>query len=489
MLPRIETSEVIRRATLAFDEHNRNCPLVTHKRKTAKGEIEVERREGIIQESVTTTFHTLLTEYVHSYNRMREMLPTELQDPTSPPALRTNAVRVAKFARCSDRTVRNHLTRLRDLNFVTTKFHGSKCDFELWITPQYLFGAVLPGTAQNAPENALLPLERKIFPHISTQIQTVETEKGNADMLIVHGESNQGQRGRAETGPEPLGERSINQGQSEVPAGPAARRAAIVAENDRIRREKATAMLDSHKPKMPAGVDPKFYEMLMTFWIYALKVIYPNRRFTQEQHGKALFAISAGVFEHFQGSWNDKQWFDYYQVQMQKLDKAGRYYDNHPDAYRPDPYAVHIPGKGYFDSVNLKGFIGIDAWIKKDSIQHARNRQAYADKQEAKTKRAETLLRTARRDFEKLRIDAQPRKEVKGKDQIGLFTYYNVIFQGLGKKWQQEFCRQYLDQQSRDFQPPAWLQQKKRRALTGENIPATVIMVEDWMHYDEGYES
>ena len=492
MLPRIETSEVIRRATLAFDQHNRNCPEVTRMSNRANGPIAVTRRVGLIPEAVTTTFHTILTEYIQDYNRMRQLMPLHLQDPATPPSLHTNAGRIAKYARCTDRTVRNHLRRLKELGFVETKFHGSKSNFELWIKPKYLFGEAEPKTAKIGLQSAPETPERKIFPHSSTYGEIFEKEKGSADMLIQHGESIHGEKGRTEAADPSLHDGDSARREDKLAAGGAAgdqqkepltakeRQAATVSWADARAKER-----DARRPKAPRGIDPKYLQILFDFWFYAWKVLYPSREFSKEEQEKALSAISAGVFENFQGDWTDQQWFDYKQIQMAKVAKAGLYYDNHPDAYKPDPYAVHIPGKGYFDAANLKGFIGIDAWIKKDAIKHARSRQAYADKQEAKTRRAETLLRTARRDFEKLSQNMKPRKEVAKFNQIALFQYYNSIFGGLGKKWQDAFCRQYLEQQSRGFKTPDYYRFKKQRGSAGETT--TIVHVEPWMGSSEGY--
>jgi len=509
MLPRIETSEVMRRATLAFDEHNRNCPVSKHKRQTASGEIEVIRRIGIIPEAVTTTFHTLLTEYVHNYNRMREQLPLEFQDPANPPALRTNAVRVARYARCTDRTIRNHVSRLKKLGFISTKFHGTKHDFELWITHKFLFGEQLPDFAQKAAQSALLGPERKNFPHTSTHLETLGTETSDKDMLISHVENDQVQKGRTETTKEPLGDGIVSRREEKEGGGPRREKSEIVAENDRIRRQKATAWLDERtaaleaaKPKGPSGMDSKYLKMLFEFWLYAWKVIYPNRHFSKEQQEKALIAIAAGVYGDFQEKRSEKDWIRYQVFQMEKLDKAARYYDRHPDNYRPDPYSVFVPGKGYFDQANLRGFVGIDAWMKSDQVKKIYRKKAsqlskqkkmeaafqLAEQKKQKDLYCENLLRKARTDFEKLHSGAELRQEVKHMDQLALFQYYNTIFAGQSDNWQEKFCKQFLDQQARNFSPPKYRKSRRHRANAGEKSPATIVVVEDWMHFGEGYD-
>lgn len=495
MLQRIETSEVMKRATVFFDEHNDKCPTVEVKRKLKDSEQIINRRVGLIPEAVTTTFHTILTEYVHSYNRTCSIMPEGMYTMEDLPAMHTNCVRLAKYCRCTDRTVRNHIGRLRTLGMIETKFHGSKKAFELWISPKFLFEQGASGEAgspQKPLKSAFSPEDSKIFPHYSTHREIIGKEKGNADMLIKYGESIQGQKGRADGPVMALNDWVEQQGQSQT--GGAARRekSEIVAENDRNRRAKATDMLErwreSWAPGMPKGLEPRFRDMLLNFWLYAWKVVYPHREFSKEKQELAIVAIAAGVFKNFTDVRSEKEWLDFYQLQMDKLDKAGRYYDNHPDAYRPDPYAVHIPGKGYFDWENTKGFVGIEAWIKKDSIRHFRQREAYADKQAEKVKRCEALLRTARRDFEKLRQDMKPRKEVDGKNQIALFQHYNVIFAGQGKKWQEAFCNQYLAQQAVDFEPPKYLKPKRQRQMA-DRTPATVVYVQDWMSEGEGFYS
>lgn len=498
MLQRIETSEVMKRATVFFDEHNKNCPAPGVVSNRKQGVVIVKRREGIIPQAVTSTFHTLLTEYVSSYNRTCSIMPAGMYTMEDLPSMRTNCVRLSKYCRNSDRTVRNHIDRLRELKLITTEFHGDKKAFEVWINPKFLFGEAALTAArnlQNTPKIAPLGENAKVFPHNRTHLEILEKEKKNADMLKNQhgvnsdGESIQGQRGETDGNVMPLNDWVEQQREVKAGGGGPVGKSEIAAQNDQRRRQKATAMLEKRMPGMPKGLDPKYWDMLINFWLYAWKVIYTHREYSLENQEKALIAISAGVFNNFIDDNTPAEWLSYYQFQMAKLDKAARYYDLHPDAYKPDPYAVVVPGKGYFDYENVKGFVGIDAWIKKDSIKNARHRQAYAEKSEEKVKRCEALLRTARRDFEKQRQEMKPRKEVAGKDQIALFQYYNVIFAGMGKKWQEAFCNQYLDQQSRNFEPPKYLKPKRLRQIA-DIAPATVVYVQDWMgDVGEGYYS
>ncbi|GAB2780545.1 hypothetical protein GCM10027275_25120 [Rhabdobacter roseus] len=485
MLPRIEISEVVRRAFQAIDAHNRSCPTqpVTRTTHTPDGEPVVQvvhRRVGLIPEAISTTYHALVTEYVRSYNRTASIMPAGAYTQESPPSLRTNNVRLAPYCRCTDRTVRNHLKRLRELGFIRTKFHGTRQDFEVWISPKFLFGPEPEAPArplEAAPHGLFEGQNPKDFPLKSTHREIIEKgETTKADMFVGHGENSQGQRGRAETPALPL-EAPVVSGRREDQAGGGAapRRAAMAPQR----------AAQGPMPQSPKGLPQKHLKMLVEFWIYAWRVIYPGREFSAQQQEKALAAIMTGVYNNFTDPLTDAEWLNVQVYQLGKLDKAGRYYENHPDAYRPDPYAVHKAGKGYFDRENHRGFIGIEAWVKKDKIELKKRRDDYAHQ-----KRCDRLLVTARRDFLKLRTGQPPRKEVAGKTEIGLYLYYDAIFAGLGTQYKDRFNRMYQDRYSTGFKPPSFQAAKRARRAAGEVSPATIVYVEDYMQGDgEGYYS
>ncbi|MPR36522.1 hypothetical protein [Salmonirosea aquatica] len=243
-------------------------------------------------------------------------------------------------------------------------------------------------------------------------------------------------------------------------------------------------------PKPQVKVPKAYLELLMEFWLYAWKVIYPARDFSQQEQEKAIVAIMAGVYDGFGQQRTPREWAEFQTRQLEKLDKAAKWYDLHPDAYRPDPFAIQVKGKGYFDKENLRGFRGLEAWMKKDEERRQLNRHAYDEARQEKQKRAETLLRRARRDFEKLRLGAKPRKEVAAMNtQMALFQYYRVVFDGFGKKWADKFYAQYLDQQAVDFKPPKYYRSRKSRRLAGEISEETVVYVESWMQHGDWYYS
>lgn len=492
MLTRIENAEVYYRFMIAYRKHNAECPVYTTFRtcKTTGRVTEFTRQRGVIAESVKTTFYVILQEYIESYNQVTAHV---LYSNDNPPPLYTNSVFLANRADCSDRTVRNHLRLLRNLGVIQTKFRGRKHDYELWISKDFLYGSegdTVFKKREIDPKTAFPDLNMKKFPANNTHREVFEKEKGKADMFINHGESNDRERGRTEV--EPLGSNeAVNRTEVGQTGGAAAQlsRDEMIAQSEEKRRLSAEKALEGRLLKGPRGLETKYLNLLLDFWFYAWKVLYPAKEFTKDQQEKALIAICAGVYGNFQDERTDKEWIDFQVFQLGKLDKAGKYYDHHPEQYAPDPYAFAIPGKGYFDAENLKGFAVIDAWIKKEMIQKTINKADRAERNLQKQAKCAELLRKARIDMEMENAGKKLRKETRGKTRIGIYQYYHNILRAMGNKYADQLDKQYIDQQARGFAPPKYDQAKRvRRAvykLSADPTPATVVYTDDWIESDQ----
>lgn len=498
----------MQRATNTFKQHDDQCPVVTHIRKTATGDVEITRRKGLIPEAITATFSILLGQYVHNYNIVRNELSPDFHDPENPPALRTNAARIAKVARCTDRTVRNHLTRLKKLGLLRTKFHGRKRDFELWINTDFLFGEPVAATATKTLSAAPFAPERKNFPLTDTQGQKIKTENDKADMFISHGANNQGQKGKTNGEPSGLEAPPEEYGERYSAAAAAERRRQKAAESAEKRQKQADQLLTEHKqslasskPKIPSlngrPIDQKFAEMLAQFWCFAMEVIYPHYQFDIHQQEKALSTIMEGVYGNFREARSAASWRKFHVEQLEKLAKAGRYFENHPDKYAPSPYSVYLPGKGYFDLGNSRGFAGVDAWMELDrqkkrirkNAKIAKEQKAQAafvaaQQQQAKQDLCEKQLRQAAMDFERLERGAIPRKIVTGMGLLQLFQYHSTIFAGHGSKWHNLFLRQFEAQKANNFRPPRDSRTWRTRKLGSPPPKTDVVYVESYMEGD-----
>ncbi|MGX5854540.1 hypothetical protein ACWKW6_12890 [Dyadobacter jiangsuensis] len=432
MLPRIETSQVIRRATKMFRDHNQRCPLNPHTRNRAGSAVEINRRKGLIPESVTTTFYTILSEYIHNYNYLRTTLPSNMQDINSLPSVWTNSKRIGKIARCSDRTVRNHLTLLRELKLITTQNHGRKKSFELWVDPQFLF--------EKAPISAAPSLESTEKFSANLYQGHLKKDKENAAIHVLHGDDiKQGHEERTDQGEIP---------NVAAPDGIKIQGCGAAAGADSTPQlpENEYEEAEFGKPVMPAGADGKplaydFVLMLAEFWMYAQKVIYPGKVFKKSQQEKALVAIRDGVYGGFSFDLDPEEWERYHVRQMEKAYRAGKYLASHPDAWAAFPYGIKGSGKGYFDRENTNGFAGTEKWIAQEEKQRRRQNKL-------------AKLKQAKADFENLQAGKRLRKPVAGMSHDELFDYHRRLFASYGRIWEDRFVQQYNFLKQRNFISP-----------------------------------
>ncbi|NBB22594.1 hypothetical protein GVN20_24785 [Runella sp. CRIBMP] len=496
-LPRIDSTEAYVRFLTLYRKHNDSCPAPSHtrKKKCLDGtvvEVTIHRRTGLIPEQVKTTFHMMLKKYVDNYNYVREKLPDFVYDESDRyPSLLMNNARMGEWCDCSDRTIYNHRKQLETLGVIKTKFRGRRNDYELWITPEILFGNGEEAKTENpskTPKIDFLATHGKTFPHSNTNGVIIEKENDNAETLKSgYRENSYGERGGTETPKSPKEGLSEPIAQSEGLGAARRSKQEIMAQAQQERDLRADTLKSKMTPALPVGLEKHFGELLVKFWMYAWKVLYPDREFSKEQQEAAYVAIYHGVYNRFDDARDGKGWADFQARQLEKLDKAAKYYDHHPDAYLPDPYAVQIRGKGYFDQENERGFAGLEAWMKRDEVRKASRKYIYEQEKSRREAKAEKLLKEARRDFERLALGAAQRQEVRGKTQLQLWNYYRLIFAGLGKQYERKFAQQYLDQQASGFTPPKYYQTKRQRKMYAADT--IVVEVDEWMTEGDWYYS
>ena len=408
--------------------HNASCETLTHIRKKQMEdgsikEILISRKTGVLPEQIKTTFYMMLQKYAENYNYIAANIPADFRESGQLPAFLTNNVRLAEYCDCSDKTIYNHRTQLKSLGVISSKFRGRKSDFEMWISAEILFGSETEATPENrseAPKTALPPVVMKTFTVNNINRENIEKEKNNMDMLISrYRENSYRERGRTDSS-DPTLKAPTTHATERTNSGGGVR--PTPAENAAAHTEKLNKAADAFSklknPALPPRLEKYFAKMLMSFWSYAWKMLYETRDFSTEQQEKAMYAIYEGVFNKFEDERTAKEWASFQALQLEKIDKAAKFYTNNPDAYKPDPYAVYIAGKGYFDQANNNGFQAIDGWIKKDQIKAACRKNQYEQEKYDRETKAARLLARARRDFERQAAGAEMRKEVMHKSQL-----------------------------------------------------------------------
>ena len=317
-LQKIDSSAAFSRFMVLYRAKNDACGTTSFVRKKTclDGtivETQVERRTGLVPEQVKTTFYMMLQKYVDNYNYVAGALPANIYAESERyPSLLTNNSRLGEWCDCTDKTIYNHRKQLEGLGVIKTSFRGRKNDYELWITPEILFGGGKAETPSEASKTAFLGGERKTFPHSNIHGENIEKENRSKELCISgYGENGYRGRGRAEqpTGPTtPAMERTA---QSEGAAAGGGTRAERAAESQEKRALQADEFKNNTLPALPPRLEKYFADMLLGIWLHAWRVLWPNREFSKEQQEMAIAAIYVGVFNRFEDGRDGKAWADW----------------------------------------------------------------------------------------------------------------------------------------------------------------------------------
>ena len=105
------------------------------------------------------------------------------------------------------------------------------------------------------------------------------------------------------------------------------------------------------------------------FWDKARARLYPGVSFTSGQHELAVEAIWNGVYGAFGLGKSAAECALYHQHALARIDLVAGWLGRDPDRYLPAPYAEHVPGRGYFDRANARGFASTEEWLVRKHAQ------------------------------------------------------------------------------------------------------------------------
>lgn len=393
-----------------FDElclkKNAEMPLITVTRQLEIDGKSVtqtyHRRKKAISDGAQSTGKALIQSYAFQFARLVKDLPADILNGSEPPSLKTNNVKMAKFrGGLADRTIRNHLKELKSIGVISKyKFHGSKANFELWISPEVIFGQesmpeifdpatviaavslraetssdTATPTPQFSPASAT-PQPSTIdtnFPHrhpvsIETKKDTKNTTTSKVEKhSTIRRPEDGNHRHAAPQGPK----QAIMAGSMETSGGGGGPK--IYVDNT-----PKSWISDLDVWKTP-GIDrdyerlPRAYQHYVAhFWDYARKSLWPSKVFIPQEEFAAMNTITAGVYQKvFAQNPGEKNLDKFQKLLFKAIDKASAYYKKSEKYYPGDPYARFKEGTGYFDAVNPKGFQVAYRWAFKDAAaQH-----------------------------------------------------------------------------------------------------------------------
>ncbi|MBO0360661.1 hypothetical protein J0X19_22060 [Hymenobacter sp. BT186] len=278
------------------------------------------------------------------------------------PSILVNAKELNEKRTLTERTMRTHLKQLEKVGLITRKKgHGSNASFELWINPAFVWE-----TAQNAVEihttvdSLTQPAARPLspngnkFPHtevLETDVLLKKEPIGDVDKYHADGFS--GNPSQETEGDNPEGA-DAGQASKRAPGG---RGAAPAAPDTSPAQDAATAARTAY--------NAAFVEQT---WQYAKALIYTNQRFSPEQERLAKRAIWTGVYGGFPADFGE--WETFHAGVLRRIELVQEHFVGKQlrgeKAWAPLPWAEMIPGRGYFDWENVKGFRGTYDWLRND---------------------------------------------------------------------------------------------------------------------------
>lgn len=405
------------------NDYNSRCEtiIITQVMKEGKTQ-QREQKVGEIKGNVKATAEWLLKLAYKQWQQIKNIEGAE-------PVLFSNAKELAKKRTVSERTIRNHISRLHAAGIITERiFHGTYHDFEIvfnkeiiyhnpkwWITNYMLQNAENlvqneveknKKTAQNKDEQCQnLPLIK--YPEHKKENTSNNTS--NVDMLITY-------QNKAELVQPSTQSQAQEAGSSLVTSA---------EKNFTLNKQPDTTPPVAAAPPAAKKSSPSYIvNAINAFWTYAKEKLYKGTVFTEKAEREAKNTIYFALFKGKVGAGTaistDIALKEYINQLYIRIDLAAKAYSQSHNKYAPFPYDVTQQGKGYFSPYNTtNGFINTEKWYKQRVLKY---RKLTVDK----------LIKTAVYDVEN--YVNKPNKRTKTKTMVQLIEYHKNKIEKYGGK-------------------------------------------------------
>lgn len=403
-----------------------------------------ERKKKAISDGAQSTGKAIIQSFAYQFKRIVKALPADMLNEDGIPSFKTNNVKMARFrGNVTDRTVRNHIRELKSIGLVTDyKYHGSKANFELWLSPEVIFGTEqMPQILKKDEADSHVKTLTKTpvfentndtnFPHrhsdsIVTSIVTKNTTTKKVEKLSSLGSQEYGNK--PSTSPSlPLSQPS---GDSMVTSSGGGRRAVYVDNTPKVwindLSQWKTPGINHDYERLPRP----FQHYVAHFWQYAQESLWKGKIFLPQEKIAAMNSITAGVYQKvFAQNPGSKNLDKFQKLLFKAIDKAAGYYSKSEKHYPGEPYAKFKQGQGYFDAENPRGFQVAYRWAFKDAAA-------------AHEKYGEKVLADAIRHLKNYSSGKIP-KSLKHLSFIELYRHYETKIK---QKFSSELLKDYYKQ-------------------------------------------
>lgn len=406
----------LKRVQVRANTLNDAMPAKTFKKVVNGEERTYQRKPKAVTAGVKDTMAQLIKNYKREHHRLLDKVGPPAFEQGMPP-LRVCRHSLSDQRTVSEKTVYNHVSKLKALGFITNyKFRGSRHAFEVWIDPALLFQpervveatapSVAPDVAQSSPQPpvdalnegknqprkfaSLLP-QTANFTAYKVTVTSENKETDTKNDRIEHSDAPGKEHGnKNHSNPEQqqpnLAQRRpttavSSEGHSDLGAGGAGRGPECRyvdnaggqptnpnSAGQRAKRRLTKGAMDAQRA---AGRTPEQHRAILegylaSFWRYAKQTLYPGRAFAEWEEPVVLATIRRGVYKNFEPVLTEREWDQYQSELYKQVDLAANYYQRHPTKWIPAPYAQHREGAGYFDRENSRGFIITRTWLREN---------------------------------------------------------------------------------------------------------------------------
>ena len=142
-----------------------------------------------------------------------------------------------------------------------------------------------------------------------------------------------------------------------------------------------------------------------------------------EEERNALIAIWEGVYLGFRDP--ACNYAAYHEQVLRRIELVRIYCRDHAGAYASLPYAEMLPGRGYFDAENAKGFAGTRSWFVNDTRRRRKNALEVA------LVKAVVEMKQ-RRNYDRLGSQAKTNRRIRSHSLLQLHSEHCGIIRRLG---------------------------------------------------------
>ncbi|WP_028666304.1 hypothetical protein [Runella zeae] len=466
--PQINYHEAVKRWCKRVEEYNNQCASVSYQRQIKlNGDVierTITRKKGTIKAAVKATGMHLIAQYAEAWanaNRHHHNMahPDDVY-------LRTNRVEIGERLQRSPRSVYDHVQKLIEVGLISKYiFCGRQHSYRLWISPQILFGEKSEKAEKIVSKASKSPLSVSVRQNLPPS-DISQKQPSTTIIAVDSGKTRKQQHGNNED-PHSLAQNANK---------PANSKPSTETRQPGGRGGDFLPPVDNTAPYAKFLRLPAYFKTLsLNFWLLARTTLYPGKQFSDHDNNEAVLAIVEGVFGGFRVNMTDREWDNYYNELVQRVNMASDWFHQNPHRHPDLPYQAGRK-MGYFDPLNHFGFSTTATWLEKDKLRKRKNRVEY-------------LLNAARIDFENLAA-GKPRAKHIEKNELQLFVYYQNLAKPYGQDVVERFCEQYLKQKANNFRPAKRNTITIRAQKAADKKTAHVVYVESWMNeMGEGFYS